>query len=190
LTASYERTHPSAELDTVRAWACADWLVRVRLPTWMELAGQGRRARAVRRLAPLRDVSAAEAAQGVLLEARRVCAEAAEREAAWDAVWAGRLAAATKAAGAAAAAVAAAPVWLAIREAANHAPWDVARDAVGDAVWDCTWMLAWDAAWDAEDRDARDAAFTALAPTADALELAAVELLASLGDVRRPGVGG
>ena len=187
---SYERAHGRAELDTVRAWMCADWLIRVRLPTWMELAGQDRRARAVRRLAPLRGIGAAEAAEGVLAEARRACAAAAEREAAWDAVWAERLDVATKAAGVAAATVAAAPVWLAIRDAANHAPWAVARDAVGDTVWDCTWTVAWDAAWDADDREARDAAVAALAPTADALELGAIELLESLEDVGRPGAAG
>ena len=178
------------ELDALRAWMCADWLVRVRLPTWMELAGLNRRARAVRRLEPLRDLGAAEAAADVLLRARTACAEAAEREAAWDAVWAGRLAAASRAAGAAAAGVASAAVWLGIREAANHAPWGVARDALGDAVWDCTWTAAWDAAWEAGDRDARAAAVAALAPTADALERGAIELLESLVDVGHEGAAG
>jgi hypothetical protein len=167
------------------AWSCADWLVRVRVATWMELAGQGRRARAVRRLAPLRDSHSAESAVPVLVAARRACAQAAEREAAWEAEWAYRLVTAKKAAVAAAVAVASTPIWLEIREAANLAPWGAARDAIGDTVWDCTWSVAWDAAWDAEDAHAREAAAAALEATAVALEVGAIELLESGGNTLR-----
>jgi hypothetical protein len=158
-------------------WLCADWMVRVRVPAWLDLAGQGRRARAIRRLTALGDVGTAEAAAPVLAEARDVAGATTRREAAWDAMWQARLSAANRAATAAAAEVAAAPIWLRIREAANRVAWDAARDAIGDTVWDCTWSVAWDAAWEAGDRDGRKAAVAALAPTAHALERDAVDIL-------------
>jgi hypothetical protein len=160
---------------------CADWMVRIRVPTWLELAGQGRRARGIRRLEPLHDMRSAEAAAPLLAVARDETQLATRREAAWDAMWQARLWAANRAATAAAAAVAAAPIWLRIREAANRVVWDAARDAIGDTVWDCTWSVAWDAAWEAGD-DTRDVAGGALAATALALERGAEELLASAAD--------
>jgi hypothetical protein len=161
------------------AWLCADWMVRVRVPAWLALAGHSRRARAIRRLPRLQDIASAEAAVPLLAEARREAQASTKREAAWDAVWQTRLSAANRAATAAAADVASAPIWLQIRGAANRATWDAARDAIGDTVWDCTWCVAWDAAWEAEDKHVRDAAEGALAPTALALEHAAVEILES-----------
>jgi hypothetical protein len=169
----------TARSAPAHAWSCADWLVRERLPTWMELAGETRRARAIRRLAPLTDPARADAAATRLVAARRACEESMRREAAWDAVWQTRLANANRAATAAAAEVASAPVWLQIREAANDVAWDAARDAIGDMVWDCTWAVAWDAAWDADPDDARHVARAALAATAGRLEESARELLRS-----------
>jgi hypothetical protein len=170
-------TELTARPAPAHAWSCADWLVRERLPTWMELAGEVRRARAIRRLAPLTDPVRADAAAARLVAARRACEESTRREAAWDAVWQTRLARANRAATAAAAEVASAAVWLQIREAANDVAWDAARDAIGDMVWDCTWAVAWDAAWDTDASDARRVAWAAIAPTAKRLEESARELL-------------
>jgi hypothetical protein len=157
-------------------------MVRVRVPAWLALAGQGRRARAIRRLGPLEDAHSAKAAVALLSDAREAASDATRREAAWAAVWQARLSAANRAATAAAAEVAAAPVWLRIREAANRVTWDAARDAIGDTVWDCTWSVAWDAAWEAQEGQAREAAGAALAPTALVLEQGALEALdASIG---------
>jgi hypothetical protein len=167
-------------LDAIRAWMCADWLVRVRVPAWLALAGLHRRARAIRRLEPMRDARGAQRAAPVLAAARDSCAPTRERKAAWDALWSGRCEMATAHAGAAARRVASVPIWLAVREAASFAAWDEARDAIGDTVWDASWAVAWDAAWEAGEDGAREAAVAALAPTALALERQAMALLEDL----------
>lgn len=61
-----------------RAWMCADWLVRVHTPAWLDLAG-------------ITDASAALRALPALTDSRAVAdakpAITAARDAAWDAAW-------------------------------------------------------------------------------------------------------
>ena len=86
------------DTDDRRAWLCVDWLVRVHAPAWLDLAGLGRRSRALRRLEPLTGPGLALDAADTLEGARVDAAAAAAREAAWDATWADRWEGATTAA--------------------------------------------------------------------------------------------
>ena len=107
--------------DQVRGLMAADWLVRVYLPAWLELAGLD--AGELRGLPVLDSGDAAAAAQPVLDSAR------ARAAAAWDIAW--------DTAGAASGA------------AAWDASWDAAWDAPWDAPWVAAWVAARDAARDA-----------------------------------------
>ena len=138
--------------DQVRGLMAADWLVRVYLPAWLELAGLD--AGELRGLPVLDSGDAAAAAQPVLDSARARAAAAWDiaGDAAWDA------------AGAAAC------------EAAWDAAFDAAWDAARDAPWDAPWVAAWVAARDAARDAAGDAAGNALAPTVIMLQDSAVIL--------------
>ncbi len=96
-----------AEVESVRAWMAADWLVRVHTPAWLRLAGLTEHAD---RLAALPELTRAGQVPSIkpALEAARSDARAAW-EAAWEAAWAAARAAAGEAAGEAA--------WEAAREA-------------------------------------------------------------------------
>jgi hypothetical protein len=170
------------DTDDRRAWLCVDWLVRVHAPAWLDLAGLGRRSRALRRLEPLTWPGVAHDALDALEGARGDAAAAAAREAAWDATWADRWEGATTAARDAAWAAAAGPAWHAARDGARFADWEPMRRALGDAAWDAARAAAWDAAWEAGEQGPQEAARAALANTAADMELSVLELLASLLD--------
>jgi hypothetical protein len=170
------------DTDERRAWLCADWLVRVHAPAWLDLAGLGRRARGLRRLPPLTGPNVARESVEALVAARRDAAATAAREAAWDATWADRWEGATTAAHEAAWAAAAGAPWQAARDGARFADWEPIRRALGDAPWDAARAAAWDAAWEAGDQGPQVAAQAAVAKTAGELEESVLELLARLLD--------
>ncbi|MEA2272156.1 MAG: hypothetical protein QOI98_864 [Solirubrobacteraceae bacterium] len=172
----------TAQTDERRAAMCVDWLVREHAPAWLELAGLGRRARALRRLAPLQEVASIDDAVEALTRAQREAAAIAAREAAWDATWADRWEGATSAARDAAWDAAAGPAWDAARDGARFVDWSPLRTALGDAAWDAARAASWDAAWEAGDQGPEEAARVALAATAEELELSALDLLARLLD--------
>jgi len=151
--------------DELRGWLCADWLIRVYTPAWLELAGISDSAAALRALPPLRDSESLKAARAPIEGAKEKAAAA--RDAAWDAA----RAAAWDAAGAAA------------RAAAGDAAWDAARAAAGDAAWDAAGAAAWDAAWAAARAAARAAAGAKLEPTKVSLQASALALLGRLCDL-------
>ena len=154
--------------DETRSYLALDWLIRVNLPAWLDLAGLADEATALQELAPITDMDTAAAAGPVVRAARDKAA------AAW--------AAAGAAAGAAA--------WDAARDAAWAAAWAAAGAAAGAAAWDAAWDAAWaaagaaawdaarDAAWDA----ARAAARAKLAPTVARLQADAIRLFERMID--------
>ena len=129
--------------DEARGYLALDWLIRVHVPAWLELAGLTAEAAALRDLRRIDDLAAAEAAGPVMREASSkaaaawdaagdaawAAAGAAAGDAAWDAAWAAAWAAARDAAGAAAGAAAWAAAWAAARAAAGAAAWAAARAA-------------------------------------------------------------
>jgi len=104
--------------DQARGYLALDWLIRVHLPAWLELADLP--ATALRDLPPIADLAAAAATGPVVRQA-------AERAAA---AWAAAGAVAEAAAWAVARAVARAAAW----DAAWAAVWAAARAAAGDAL--------------------------------------------------------
>jgi hypothetical protein len=158
-------------LDQARGLMAADWLIRVYLPAWLDLAGISHR---LREQSPLTSWSAVEG----ITPALRVLKEQAA--AAGDA--------ARDAAGAAARAAAGAAAWDAAGDAAGAAAWDAAWDAAGDAAGAAAWAAARDAARaaardaaGAAARDAaRDAAGEKLAPTVAQLQDSAIALYADM----------
>ncbi|HEU4975730.1 MAG TPA: hypothetical protein VFT50_11615 [Baekduia sp.] len=139
-------------LDERRAWMCADWLVRVHTPAWLDLAGITEAAQALRALPELRDLASLNVARPAIDDARKRgdAAGAAAGAAAWDAAGAAAGAAAWAAAGAAA--------------------WAAAGDAAGAAAWAAAGAAAW------------DAARAALEPTKVSLQESAHDLLARMID--------
>jgi len=147
--------------DVERTWMAADWLVRVCIPAWLDLAGIKDSAKALRSLPPVTEATFNEW-QPAVKEAREkaaaaeaaawaaAAAEDAARDAggAGDAAWAAaawtaaRDAAGVAAARAATRAAALAAVWAAAARTA-------ARAAAEAAVWAAAWATVWDAARDA-----------------------------------------
>jgi hypothetical protein len=155
-----------------RAWMCADWLVRVQTPAWLELASVTESAVALRGLTPLTSSATARAATPSLhaagaaaRDAARDAAWDAARDAAWDAArdaaWAAARDAARAAAWAAAGVAAGVAAGAAAGVAARDAAWDAARDAARAAAWDAAGGAARDAARDAARAAAGDAAWAA-----------------------------
>jgi hypothetical protein len=151
--------------DETRGYLALDWLIRVYLPAWLDLAGLDGEATQLQELAPIASLETAEAAGPVVRNARTKAA--ATRAAAWTAAGA--------AAGAAARAAAGDAAWDAAWTAAWDAAWTAARDAARAAAGDA----AWDAAWTA----ARDAAWAKLAPTVAILQASTLELFSRMIDV-------
>ena len=83
-------TKSTAAVESKRAWLATDWLCRVHLPAWLELAGLNEHATVVRNLPPLDSSAASKAAQPTLNVAREKSAAAcdAAKDAAKDAAWA------------------------------------------------------------------------------------------------------
>jgi hypothetical protein len=110
--------------DEARGWLCADWLVRVHAPVWLELAGVRDAAAALRGLPELRDPATLGSARPAIDAAR------SRADAARDAAWAAAGDAARAAAWAAAGAAAGEAAWAAARAAAWAAAWAAAGDAL------------------------------------------------------------
>jgi hypothetical protein len=188
--------------DEKRSYMALDWLIRVYLPTWLELSPACREdAAKVRELGRIVDVASAQRARPVVEQAQRTAdaAGAAAGAAAGDAAraaWAAARAAWAAAGDAARAAWAAA--WAAAGDAAGDAAWDAAWAAAGDAAGDADWAAAGDAARAAARaaagaaagdaaRAAWAAAGDALAPTVEQLQRSAIDLY---GRMARLGQGG
>src|SRR5688572_6105189 len=62
--------------DRVRSWLCADWVVRDRLPYWLERAKLTTHAEALRALPPLTDKTSVDRARPVIQAARAAAADA------------------------------------------------------------------------------------------------------------------
>lgn len=67
--------------DDLRGWLCADWLIRVYTPAWLELGGVKESAAALRVLAPITDWAGVENARPGIATAKKEAAVA--RDAAW-----------------------------------------------------------------------------------------------------------
>ena len=123
--------------DEQRSYLALDWLIRVYLPTWLELSPACRESAArVRELGRIVDRASAERAGPVVRAARTeaAAAGAAAGAAALDAAWAAAGAAALDAAGAAAGAAALDAAWAAAGAAALDAAWAAAGAAARDAL--------------------------------------------------------
>jgi len=162
ISAGVMGTRTTAEAETVRAWMCTDWLVRVQAPAWLRLAGLTEQADILASMVELTPetcpsiMPALKAAQRDAYAARdaaRAAAGAAAWAAAWDAAWA----------------------------AAGDAAWDAAWAAAGDAAWDAAGdaarAAAGAAAWAAAGAAAGAAAWDALSPTVVELRASALELV-------------
>jgi hypothetical protein len=181
--------------DQARSYLALDWLVRTFTPAWLDLAGLGESAAALRGLRHVADMATVKAVGPVVGEARSKAAVAgAAAWAARAAAWAARDAAkdaAWDAAGAAA--------MDAARDAARDAAWAAwaARDAAWAAAWDAAWAAAWvaavdaavaaawaagDAAWDAAKDAAWAAAWATLRPTVEQLQASALDLFEKMLD--------
>ncbi len=152
-------TKSTTEVEVARSWMACDWLVRTFTPAWLELAGLGDDAAALRGLPNLDSAALVDAAMPVIEKAHKsaAAARAAARDAAWAAAWA----------------------------AAGAAAWDAAWAAAGAAAG----AAARDAAWAAARDAARDAARAALAPTVLALQGEAFGLLDRMLAVTPESVG-
>jgi hypothetical protein len=161
--------------EELRAWRCADWLVRTGAPALLDLAGLAEGARSLRALGELTGEAAARAAAprvqevAELAAASRAAARAAARDesgepgwtAALDGVrWATRVA--TRESG-----------LDATRAALRAAPPSPVRDPLTTAAWGVAWNAAWSAAWSA----VPGSPSARLAPTLGALRASAFELL-------------
>jgi hypothetical protein len=183
-------------LDERRNWMCADWLIRVYTPAWLDLVPNLQSDAEALRALPIiasgenvvramedlnrsrqRAAAARAAAQDATWAATRDAAQDAARDGAWAAAWAAAQAVAQDAARDAA--------WAATWDAAQDATWDAAQDATWAATWDAAQDAARDAAWDAAWDAAQDAARNAAGDTArdaarDALRLVTAQLRDSI----------
>ncbi len=121
-------TKSTPSVETRRSWMATDWGVRVFAPEWLDLAGLGEHAKALRYLPEITSRAAAEAAMPAVRAANsaayaaRNAARNAAEDAAEDAAWG---AAGDAAWGAA---------WAAAKAAAKDAAWDAARVALQPTV--------------------------------------------------------
>jgi hypothetical protein len=189
-------------LEEKRGVMAADWLIRVHTPAWLRLAGLTAQADSLANLPEITAFAQFPPLRGSLEAIREdaAAAWAAARDAAWDAAGAAARDAAWDAARDAARAAARAAAWDAAWAAARDAAWAAARDAARDAAWDAARDAAWAAArdaagaaaWAAARAAARDAARDAagdaaakkLAPTRDALQKSALELVERMIEAR------
>ena len=126
-------TRAGAKIEQARSWMCADWLVRVHAPAWLDAAGLTEQANALRELPEIVGVATLNGAEPAIIDAK-VCATTA-----WKVAPAARIALAwaeAEAAEAGAARAAWAAAWVA-------RAW--ARDAACDAAWNAA-GAAWNAA--------------------------------------------
>ena len=147
-----------------RAWMATDWLARTFAPAWLRLAGLGEHAAALEALPELSTDELATAAMGVI-EAAGSAARSAARSAAGSAAGSAARSAAWSAAWSAAGSAAG--------SAAESAAWSAARSAAGSAARSAAWSAA------------GSAAGSALAPTVEALQASAVELVLRMAAVGR-----
>jgi hypothetical protein len=152
-------TNTGAADDLRRSWMAMDWLVRVHVPAWLDLAKLDSYAAAIRGGPEIVDGETLADAMPSLIAGQK------KADAAWDA--------ARDAARDPARAAARAAAWDAARAAACPA-WDPDRDDSWHAAWAAVWYAAWAAA---RDPAARDAARDALKPTVTTLQESAFGLI-------------
>lgn len=69
-------TRGSEELEQRRGWMAADWLIRVRTPAWLDLAGLKEQAAALRSLPEITDVDRVLSSQPAIDNAKKAAAAA------------------------------------------------------------------------------------------------------------------
>lgn len=159
--------------ESKRAWMMTDWMVRVQLPVWLELAELPEQATAVRGLPVLTSATKWKKAEPTVREAHKeAVAWAVARPAAWAAAWYAEVPAS-----------------------------DVAGTGGGDFAWYAAWYAAWgtgDAVTPFDRPERRDAwavaraawavARTALKPTVTSIQASALNLLDDLISVTEGGL--
>ena len=143
-------TAASREVELARSRLALQWMIRVHLPAWLDLAKLTNHASNLRTCQDC-DIdtfviaagNAADAALDAAMDATwdgtwDATWFAARDEATWDATWFAARDAARGAAWVAA--------WVASRGAARDEVWGAARDEVWDVAWDAARVAAWDAA--------------------------------------------
>ena len=170
--------------DEWRGWLCVDWLNRTNLPIWLDLAGLGEHAVAVRSLIAISNDASSYAAQPIL-SAAWSAASLAERAALSRRFIQGRESA-WEAAASVAWSAAESGGWFATSAAAGQttrpAAWSagVAGETAWSAAGSAAWSAAGSAAWSAAESAAGSAARVAMRPaTWSAAESAAVSAAGS-----------
>ena len=166
------------DADETRAYLATDWMVRISVPTWLDLAGLREHAKRLRSLPPILDATGAAASLPVIVAARDAARTGVAAN--WDADMA--------AAAWAAARAGASATWDAARAAGamSAAAWDAARAArtgAGAILAAAAWNAARDAAARATAWDA--AARAALQPTVAQLQSTIFALLDRMIALRR-----
>ena len=165
-------------LDEMRSWMAMDWLIRTYVPTWLTVAELEGTAE---RLAAVPAVSDASVLGEALVALRAVrgetraawsAARGVSRPAAWT-PWAAGRAAAREAAWSSAGAAA----WAAARVEVGDLAGDRARATAREIAGDAAATVARAARANAGRVEAREAVWSALAPTLDALRRSAFALL-------------
>ena len=159
-------TNTGAVDDAARSWMVTDWLVRVYVPVWLDLAELTDEAQRMRDLPTVTAASLVAAMSVLTRAAARAVAWDAARAVAWDAAGVAAGVAALDAASAATRAAARA----AVRDAARAVAWAAAWAAAGGL----SWAAAGNAASAAARAAARDAAGVAAGNAASAAARAAV----------------
>jgi hypothetical protein len=149
----------SKALENRRAWMVTDWMVRVYMPAWLDLANLGEQATTVRSLPALTGAASWKSAEGKVKDAQ------SKASAAWSAAWSAAESAARSAAWSAAESAAGSAAWSAAwsaaESAARSAAWSAAESAAGSAAGSAAWSAAWSAAESAAESAARSAAWSA-----------------------------
>jgi hypothetical protein len=119
-------TRSTPEVESIRSYMAADWLVRTSTPAWLRRAGLDDHAMALESLPELTTEELCEAALPIINAAEsaaRSAAESAARSAAESATWSAARSAARSAA------------WSAARSAARSAAESAAESATRSAAW-------------------------------------------------------
>jgi hypothetical protein len=164
--------------DEPRSWMAMDWLIRTYAPSWLAVVGLSAPAQQLESLPEVADGASLKRALEALRAARSISRKAwapalsTVRIAPWS-PWAAGRAAAREAAWRSAAAAA----WAAARVAVGDIAGDRARALARDIAGDAATAVTREARAGVERSSARRAARAALAPTLQALEHSAFELL-------------
>ena len=151
----------SVKKESQRSWMALDWLARECAPAWLDAAGLGEHAAALRALAPIVGKESAKDSEDPLMEARK--AAIATRVAAVDAVGGYALEAAR----------------VAALKYGSSTAWSAAGNAfsVADLVYSCSYS------WNAIRASVTAADARKLAPTVETLQASAVHLVERMATI-------